>query len=99
MPGARPSILSKINCWCVVAHVFLLIFPVFGFLPRSKKPASVGRRRASGIFSISLAVTSGHGSPPAWMSHDDGGDRDGGGSASDSNLKGLPLQRAKRSGE
>jgi DNA uptake protein ComE-like DNA-binding protein len=37
---------------------------------------------------ISLAVTSGHGSPPAWMSHDDDGDRDGGGSASDSNVKG-----------
>jgi hypothetical protein len=30
--------------------------------------------------------TSGHGSPPAWMSHDDGGGRDGGGSASISKL-------------
>jgi hypothetical protein len=35
------------------------------------------------ILSISLAATSGHGSPPAWMFHDDGGVRDGGGSASE----------------
>jgi hypothetical protein len=34
------------------------------------------------LVSISLAVTSGHGSPPAWMSHDDDGVRDGGDSAS-----------------
>jgi hypothetical protein len=34
------------------------------------------------LFSISLAFTLGHGSPPAWMSHDDGRVRDGGGSAS-----------------
>jgi len=31
---------------------------------------------------LSGLIDSGHGSPPAWRSHDDGGDRDGGGSAS-----------------
>jgi hypothetical protein len=48
-----------------------------------KKPTSVIRRRAwVFLFDLSGRFSSGHGSPPAWMFHDDGGGRDGGGSAS-----------------
>jgi hypothetical protein len=68
-----------------VGFVLSLIFSWFflDFCPRSKKPASVDRRRALGISRSLWPFTSGHSSPPAWMFHDDGDDRDGGGSASD----------------
>jgi DNA uptake protein ComE-like DNA-binding protein len=50
-----------------------------------KKPTCEGRRRAW-FFRSLWPITSGHGSPPAWKFHDDGGDRDGGGSASNNEV-------------
>jgi hypothetical protein len=47
-----------------------------------KKPTSVFAGGLVYFFRSLWPFTSGHGSPPAWMSHDDGGGRDGGESAS-----------------
>ena len=52
-----------------------------------KKPTSVFAGGLVYFFRSLWPFTSGHGSPPAWMSHDDGGGRDGGGSASVSKLR------------
>jgi hypothetical protein len=59
-------------------------FPWFWliFIWKHEKARGLSRRRASFIRSL-WPFTSGHGSPPAWSFHDDGDDRDGGGSASD----------------
>jgi DNA uptake protein ComE-like DNA-binding protein len=55
-----------------------------------KKPTSVFAGGHVYFFRSLWPFTSGHGSPPAWMSHDDGGGRDGGESASISKLRGNP---------
>jgi hypothetical protein len=67
--------------------VFLQLFGL-NFCLNAKKPAGLGRRRASGFFDLSGRFRSGHSSPPAWRFHDGGDDRDGGCSASDKNHKG-----------
>jgi hypothetical protein len=68
----------------IVAASLLIFFPiVFGIFAENEKARWRIRRRAWVFLeSVWLFFTSGHSSPPAWRSHDDGGDRDGGGSAS-----------------
>ena len=78
--------LVKVDCWIRIAHCSSCFR--FGFLSQHEKARRLGRRRALVSLRSLWPFTSGHGSPPAWGSHDDGDDRDGGGSASDSNLKG-----------
>jgi hypothetical protein len=55
-----------------------------------KKPTSVFAGGLVYFFRSLWPSTSGHGSPPAWMFHDDGGGHDGGGSASVSKLRVNP---------
>src|SRR5665213_3681965 len=64
----------------------------FEFLAQMKKPAG---RVAGGLGCCLISVAllrSGHSSPPAWSVHDGGDGRDEGGSASDTNPKGKPLE-------
>jgi len=58
----------------------LIIFPFHPLWRAIKKPAGVVAGGLRWFLSL-WPFTSGHDSPPAWRSHD-GGDRDGGGSAS-----------------
>ena len=77
--GDQAVHLVEVDCCMSIAH---FLPDSDWILSRSKKPASVGRRRAwcsldlSGRLVQAMAVRR-HG-----VSHDDGGDRDGGGSAS-----------------
>jgi hypothetical protein len=50
---------------------------------KTKKPTGLVAGGLGVFLEISLAVTSGHGSPPTWKFHDGGDGRDEGCSASD----------------
>jgi hypothetical protein len=51
------------------------------------------------LISILAVFRSGHSSPPTWSLHDDGDGRDGGGSASEDQLKEALLICQTRTGE
>jgi hypothetical protein len=61
-------------------------YPDFGFVNSVCAAKSPPALVAGGLLNLSICLallTSSHSSPPAWRSHDDGGDGDGGGFASD----------------
>src|ERR1035441_10583179 len=85
--GREAVHLVEIDCGVRIAHGFPCAW--LNFTWERKKARGLNRRRASFLRSL-WPITSGHSSPPAWRFHDDGGDRDGGGSASDLEVTGKP---------